>query len=72
MTWIQTLQDLMANLELSLPWLLPSLEAVERTVPVSVRLLFFVPMLASWLVLRQRRTVVLSVPGSRHPYLQRR
>ena len=47
-------QDLIAGLDLSLPWLLPALEAVEQTVPSPVRLLACVPLLV-WLVVLRRR-----------------
>ena len=48
------MQDLIAGLDLSLPWLLPALEAIEQTVPAPVRLLACVPLLV-WLTVLRRR-----------------
>ncbi len=39
MTEITALQDLIATLDLDLPWLLPALEAFETAVPAPLRLL---------------------------------
>ena len=54
MTQITPIQDLIAGLDLSLPWLLPTLETIELTVPSTVRLLLSVPLLIWFVVLRQR------------------
>ncbi len=54
MKFMTLFQDLVANLDVYLPWLLPSLEAIEQLVPASGRLLICVPLVV-WLgVLRQR------------------
>lgn len=54
MTQITLLQNLIANVDLYLPRLLPALEAIELTVPSTVRLLICV-LLTVWLaVLKQR------------------
>ncbi len=48
MTEITALQDLIATLDLDLPWLLPALEAFEAAVPAPVRLLVC-GLLLAWL-----------------------
>ena len=60
MPQITFLQDLVAHLDLSLPWLLPALEAIELAVPSTVRLLISVPLLAGLVLLRQRHSAVTS------------
>ena len=55
------LEDLVAKLELGMPWLLPALEALEQTVPWPTRLLLCVPLMAALGLLRMRRAV-RSVP----------
>ncbi len=50
------LESLIVNLDLSLPWLLPSLEAFEQAFPSAVRILVCVP-LATWLVYSRQRQV---------------
>ena len=51
---ITPMQDLVAGLDLSLPWLLPTLEAIELVFPLPVRLLACVPLLV-WLTVLRRR-----------------
>ncbi len=54
MTQISPIQDIIATLDLDLPWLLPTLEAIEQTVPPTVRLLVCGLLLAWLTVLRIR------------------
>ena len=54
MTQITSVQDLIANLDLYLPWLLPALETIEQTVPTTVRIVIGVLLTACLAVLRQR------------------
>ncbi|MEM7349646.1 MAG: hypothetical protein AAF657_02495 [Acidobacteriota bacterium] len=48
-------QNLIAKLELSLPGLLPALESIEQTVPLTSRLLLGVTLLAGLGLLRHLR-----------------
>ena len=48
------IQDLVAKIDLYLPWLLPTLEAIELTIPSTVRLLICVPLMVWLVALRQR------------------
>ena len=56
MPQITLLQDLIANLDLYLPWLLPTLEAIELTIPSTARLLICVPLMTWLIVLRHRHS----------------
>ncbi len=48
------LQDLIANLDLHLPWLLPVMEAIELTVPSPVRLVICLALMGWLAVIKQR------------------
>ena len=61
MPQITLLQDLVASLDRYLPWLLPTLEAIEGTVPVTVRLVICVPLLI-WLALLRHRQAASDRP----------
>ncbi len=50
----QILQDLIARLDLYLPWLLPTLETVEQTVPAVVRVTICALLVVWFALLRQR------------------
>ncbi len=52
----QILQDFIAKLDLSLPWLLPALETVEQAVPSAVRLSMCVALIVGFFFLRHRNT----------------
>lgn len=64
MKFMTLFQDLVANLDVYLPWLLPSLEAIEQLVPSSGRLLICVPLMIWLAVLRQRSA--LAAAGRYH------
>ncbi len=48
------LENLIVSLDMHLPWLLPSLEALEQAFPSAIRILACVP-LATWLVYSRQR-----------------
>lgn len=50
----QILQDFIAKLDLSLPWLLPALETIEQTVPATARLSICVALMVGFAFLRHR------------------
>ncbi len=54
MTQSTLIQELIASLDLYLPWLLPALETVEQTVPATVRFPIGVLLMVWVAVLRQR------------------
>ncbi len=54
MTNFTFLQDLIANLDLYLPWLLPALESVEQALPSAARLPICIPLIVWLAFLRQR------------------
>ena len=54
MTQINSIQNFIADLDMVLPWLLPVLETIDRTVPPPARLLICIPLLVWFAVLRHR------------------
>ena len=53
MTQSTLIQDLIAKLDLYLPWLLPALETVEHTAPSTVRLALCAVLMVWFAVLRR-------------------
>lgn len=51
---ITLLQEFVASLDQYLPWLLPAMEAIEHSVPLTARLLLCVPLMALVALVRQR------------------
>ena len=56
----QILQDLIARMDLYLPWLLPALETAEQTAPLAVRIPLCALLVAWFFVLRQRHSASAS------------
>ena len=50
----QILQDLVAKMDLLLPWLLPALESIEQTFPSTARISICVVLMAGLAFLRHR------------------
>ncbi len=48
-------EEFIAALDVSHPWLLPALEAIEQTVSSPVRLLIILALMAGVVVVRQRK-----------------
>ncbi len=57
------LQDLFAKLDLYLPWLLPTLETIEQTIPSTARIAVCAALLVWFAVLKHRD---LASSGSGH------
>ncbi len=56
---ITALQDLIAKLDLYLPWLLPALETFEETIPATARVALCA-LLTVWFVMRRQRHAAAS------------
>ncbi len=67
MNQINFFQDLIASLDLNLPWLLPILEGFEHTVPATMRILLCGSLMV-WMVLR-RRTAAAAAGGLHQVFL---
>ena len=65
MSWIHSLQDILTVLDEILPWLLPSLEAVEHSFPTPARLLVCLPLMACLILMRQRAEAAIAIPIER-------
>ncbi len=50
----QILQDFIARMDMSLPWLLPILETLEQTVPSTARLTMCAALMVGFAFLRHR------------------